>query len=333
MAKQNDSILCNFNEELILEKFFQFSLKTRGFLYRYLFVKEYVIIMLEHLVKYLIKVKKIKPYRCEKLIIRWCLIVVYYFYKEKYQYNLLIPEFDKLIEKGINIDTLSSLQIEDVDVYKALFNADFENNKEYNNNLNTFIDHLSEYKLERKDVYEINPNKVRKLLSKDNHFFTFKGVYPFYYEFKKYENNSSIDRIISDINSKDEPVAFEIKFTPLEFSNMLLNFDLEYEEKGVTKTIGAKKTRETIPAIFGYMIYNIIHTNDYSLKKPISLLTEEVLLGHVGQTTTKVNSKMFKARNEDNYFDKSKIHQVEFDFKYGEEYHHYILSKDGLLIK
>lgn len=332
MAKQNKPIICNFNEEQILEMFFQFREKIRSFVYRYLFVKEYVIIMLEYLVKYMVKVKRIKPYRCEKLIIRWCLVVVYYFYKNRYQYDITIPEFDKLLEKGINIDALSSIQIENVEVYKSLFNADFENNKEYNNNLSALIEHLSEYKFDGKDEYEINPGKVKKLLSKDNHFFTFKGVYPFYNEFKKYENNSSIDRIIADINAKDDPVLFEIKFTELEFSNLLQNFNLEYEEKGVIKAFGGKKVRDTIPSIFGYMIYNIIYNNDFSLKKEIVFLSEELLLGHIGQVTTKINSKMFKARNEENQFDKNKIYQVEFDFKVNNDFKHYIFSKDGLTL-
>lgn len=324
----------NYNEALITEKCFTFNPDIRSFLYRYLYANPKTIFVLKLITKYLLKVKKnIKPFRCNKLLIRWVLVTIYYFFKEKYNYDVTIPEFENIINKGFTVEHLSSMVVTSNELFGNLFNAEIENNKQFGSDVKALVQHLSSYSPKKpsyNENYEITPAKVNTLLTKGNYFFSFKGPYHFYNEFSKFSSNSSIDRIIADINSSDDLVSFKIRMNEKEFDDLISNYKITYNSKGEEKTIGGKKLTDTLPILFGYMIYHQIRNNDLKLKKTIKFLDPDLLLLHLGQLSCLVDSKSFIHKDSDYFIILENINSVQFEFEVNNISKHYIFSSDGL---
>ena len=126
MIDKNLNINCVFDEEEILKKCFTFkdSKKNRDNIYKIMFVQDTSLKIIRLVLKYLLIVKKVSPYKVEGLILKWCIIVSYYFFKNTYDYDVIIPEFEAILNGEISIDNLDNCYIESENVYAYFFNKE-----------------------------------------------------------------------------------------------------------------------------------------------------------------------------------------------------------------
>ena len=150
-----------FKEEDALKKVFSFSdeKSNRGVIYHLMFTEGTNLKIIKFVLKYLLVVKKENPLMVENLIIKWCLLISYYFYKEKYYYNEVIPELDNLLLYSFSPIDLYKTRIESNDKYSKLFNCDFEEKNNFSKNVDRLIKNLDEYK------YKIGDQAGKKIIN------------------------------------------------------------------------------------------------------------------------------------------------------------------------
>lgn len=307
--KQNINVL--FNEKLLLKNCFSFINigKNRRNIYKMMYVLETKLKIIRIVLKYLLIVEKVPAIKVEKLILKWCLIISYYYFKEYYFYDVNVVEFDKILENDITVDILENTKVESNELYGNIFNCDYDLNNEMRKYIDLLYKHLSQYnkKVESSDKKEkfITAENTKTLLEKDNYFFSIKNkkYYNFYEEFDQYSNNLSFDRLIAEVLANDnEVIMFDFSIEQEEFEKLLFNYQTKIIKNKKETQLGDTVLRKATPIIFGYMIANIIKNNNYDYSKEIKIISQELFFMAIDQTKCDMPINSFKCIHK-NYID------------------------------
>lgn len=309
MSKKEPNLIAKYNEYRFIKEVFSFTPSIRKLLYCYMFIQnrrnQIILLALKHL----LLVEKHDPVEVEKIIRKWCVVVIYYFAKTMYGYKETSTELDNLLSKDLTFKSLDECNVLSNEIIGNVFNATDEINKNYNKKITEFCQSLSSVLLDF-DKHNLCTADVNNLLTNDNYFFTNHNgkVESFKNAFTRYANNKSFDRLISEALNSDLPISFEIEFTYEEFKKCVKNYRLDPKKEDVKISSLHKKN---IPLIFGYMVAMIIEEENYNLSNNLTYLKIEQLLVNQGQQKCNIDIDGFIPQEKDG-INVSKIITCEF---------------------
>lgn len=316
--KKVDNIIVEYNEKQNLKELFSFVDSRRECIYKLMFTQQKPLQIVSLVLKYLLKVKEVKPLKTEKIIRKWCVLICYYYITIKYEYPNKTKELDELLENDLTIEALDKCVITTNELIANIFNDNEEVNKNYNKNINLFINSLKGI-VKEEDRSNICILKINNILKTDNYFFTNHNNQPYSFDgsFNQFANNKSFDRLIPEVLNSASVINFKIEFTNNEFINCVQNY--------VDNDPSSSKVKKNIPLIFGYMVSQIIKDDNFKLDKKIKYLTTELLLLQKNQQKCDIIIDGFKPKTKDKLL-KDEI--VSCKFKLDDE--EYLFSSNGL---
>ena len=321
MKTKNQNVRVLFDEKVLLKKCFSFTNigKNRRNIYKMMYVLETNLKFIRMVLKYLLIVEKVPPIKVEKLILKWCLIISYYYFKEYYNYDVVVEEFENMLQNELTVDVLENTKIKSNELYGNIFNCDDESNNEMKKNIDLLYKHLSQYRKKDESTAKvqkfITAYNTKTLLEKDNYFFSIKNnkVYDFYEEFEQYDKNLSFDRLIAEVLANDnELVLFDFSIEEDEFNKLIKNYQTTIIKDKKETELGSTVLKKATPVIFGYMVFDIIKNNNFDYSKEIKTISQELFYMALDQTKCDMSINSFKYIHQ-NYIDnKQEISECEF---------------------
>ena len=150
--KKVDNIIVEYNEKQNLKELFSFVDSRRECIYKLMFTQQKPLQIVSLVLKYLLKVKEVKPLKTEKIIRKWCVLICYYYITIKYEYSNKTKELDELLENDLTIEALDKCVITTNELIANIFN-DNEGILTYQGENNDKLLFEQRIFLKNKDIY------------------------------------------------------------------------------------------------------------------------------------------------------------------------------------
>jgi len=183
------------------------------------------------------------------------------------------------------------------------------------------------YTIDSKKITEtqINYQKIKSLLTKDNYFFTQKNglIYDFVDELQTYSHNLSYDRLISEVlvPSERRLINFKLRVEKKQFEKLMEMYQVDSLKYNLSNIVNVLSIH------FGYTITNIIKDNNYTLSSNLKIIPKELFLISLSKQKNDLASSISKGI----IFDSNQDVEFELALDNASEYKKYKLSKNGLV--